>query len=258
MSNNKTTHRITKSIPTVCGWVACMEREQALPRWLTTALTREILCRRNDVDRGSTHCSGSKARRRSKFICFFSLYRYLTFQWQLQGRHLRGTGGPSPPKGKRKKKEKKEKRRKKEKEEKKKKKERKELWITSNYYIIKCCFFIFQFFNSPVALKNNKKCWPQRKSWNDAPGQLVYSQSDPNIILCSLFDFAGAAAVYIRAIVRMYQVAPQTKQIQLCHTEWKWRHDFWSFFFLNSQPNSSSRKHLHTAALLIPCCRMSF
>ena len=27
----------------------------------------------------------------------------------------------------------------------------------------------FQFFNSPVALKNLKKCCPPRKSWNDAP-----------------------------------------------------------------------------------------
>ena len=33
---------------------------------------------------------------------------------------------------------------------------------------IKCC--LFQFFNSPVALKNTKKIWPPpRKSWNDAP-----------------------------------------------------------------------------------------
>jgi hypothetical protein len=32
---------------------------------------------------------------------------------------------------------------------------------------IKCCFF--QFFNNTVALKNKKKCWPPRKSWNDAP-----------------------------------------------------------------------------------------
>ena len=32
---------------------------------------------------------------------------------------------------------------------------------------IKCCFF--QFFNSPVALKNKKKFGPPRKSWNDAP-----------------------------------------------------------------------------------------
>ena len=27
----------------------------------------------------------------------------------------------------------------------------------------------FQFFNSPVALKNKKKFGPPRKSWNDAP-----------------------------------------------------------------------------------------
>ena len=34
--------------------------------------------------------------------------------------------------------------------------------MTSNYYIIKCCFF--QFFNSPVALKNEKKMLaPQEK-----------------------------------------------------------------------------------------------
>ena len=70
-----------------------------------------------------------------------------------QGRHLRGTGGPSPPQGKRKKeekenkkKEKKEKKKKEKKERKKKKKERKEGTMNNIKLLhIKCCFFpIFQ------------------------------------------------------------------------------------------------------------------
>ena len=84
-----------------------------------------------------------------------------------QGRHLRGLGGRRPP-PKKKKKEKK-----KEKKKKRKKKKRKKEWkkgTMNNVKLlhIKCCFF--QFFNSPVALKNLKKFGPPRKSWNDAPG----------------------------------------------------------------------------------------
>ena len=82
-----------------------------------------------------------------------------------------GAGGPSPPpppprkKKKEKKKEKKEKR-----EKKRKKKERKKETMNNVKLLhIKCWFF--QFFNSPVALKNFKKIWPPpRKSWNDASG----------------------------------------------------------------------------------------
>ena len=68
--------------------------------------------------------------------------------------------GPSPPrkKKKRKKKEKKE-------EKRRKKKERKKGTSMNNvkllHNIIKCCFF--QFFNSPVALKDKKKFSPQEK-----------------------------------------------------------------------------------------------
>ena len=36
-------------------------------------------------------------------------------------------------------------------------------------HILKCCFF--QFFNSPVALKNKKKFGSPEKSLNDAPGR---------------------------------------------------------------------------------------
>ena len=68
-----------------------------------------------------------------------------------QGRHLRRAGGPEE---KEKKKEKKEK--------KKKEKEKRELWITSNYTTYKVLFF-YQFFNSPVALKNKKNSTPQEK-----------------------------------------------------------------------------------------------
>ena len=83
---------------------------------------------------------------------------------------FRGAGGRRPPRKKKKRKKKK----KKEKRKKKKKKERRELWTASNYYI-KCCFF--QFFNSPVTLKNKKKFGPPRKSWNDAPGWKRMGQS---------------------------------------------------------------------------------
>ena len=42
--------------------------------------------------------------------------------------------------------------------------------MTSNYYMYTKCSF-FQFFNSPVALKNKKIFCPPRKSWNDAPAR---------------------------------------------------------------------------------------
>ena len=68
-----------------------------------------------------------------------------------------GMGAVAPPPPKEKEKRKKKKKEKKER----KKKERRELWITSNYYIQSAVFF--QFFNSPVALKNIKKFWPPKK-----------------------------------------------------------------------------------------------
>ena len=70
-----------------------------------------------------------------------------------QGRHLRGLGDVAPQ-GKRKKK--------KEKREKKRKRKRGTM-INVKLLHIKCCFF--QFFNSPVALKNKKKilCPPRKK-----------------------------------------------------------------------------------------------
>ena len=40
----------------------------------------------------------------------------------------------------------------------------------NNVKLLHTKVLFFQFFNSPVALKNKKKCWPPRKSWNDAPG----------------------------------------------------------------------------------------
>ena len=77
-----------------------------------------------------------------------------------QGRHLRGAGGPSPPKEK--KKEKKKKKKKKKRKKRKKKKERKKGTMYNDKLLhIKCCFF--QFFNSPVALKNLKKFWPPQE-----------------------------------------------------------------------------------------------
>ena len=69
---------------------------------------------------------------------------------------MRGAGGAVAPKEKEKKKEKKEKR-----EKKKKKKERKKGTMNNVKLLLKCCFF--QFFNSPVALKNLKKFGPPTK-----------------------------------------------------------------------------------------------
>ena len=94
--------------------------------------------------------------------------------YACQGRHLRGLGGRrSPPhQGKRKKKKKKkerkkEKKKKREKKEKKRRKERKKerkkgTMNKVKLLHIKCCFF--QFFISPVALKNTKNFGPPRKS----------------------------------------------------------------------------------------------
>ena len=83
--------------------------------------------------------------------------------------HL-GVLGAVPPSPRNKKK------RKKRKKKEKKRKKKGTIWITSNCYIgIKCCFF--QFFNSPVTLKNLKNFGPPGKSWNDAPasGNLAMS-----------------------------------------------------------------------------------
>ena len=79
----------------------------------------------------------------------------------MQGRHLRGAGGAVAPQGKRKKEKKKE--RKKKKEEKMEKKTERKKGTMNNVKLlhIKCCFF--QFFNSPVALKNLKKIWPPKE-----------------------------------------------------------------------------------------------
>ena len=66
-----------------------------------------------------------------------------------------GLGAVAPPQGKRKKEKKKKKKEKKKKEKEKRKKEKKRQKGTMNSVKIlnaKCCFF--QFFNSPVALKN--------------------------------------------------------------------------------------------------------
>ena len=84
--------------------------------------------------------------------CFF-------FVSATQRRHLGGLGGRRPPPQEKEKKE-----RKKEKREKKEKKKRKRKKGTMNdvkLLNIKC---FFQFFNSPVTLKNKKFSAPPRKS----------------------------------------------------------------------------------------------
>ena len=77
-----------------------------------------------------------------------------------QGRHLRGAGGPLPPQGKRKKKKKERKKRKKNRKKEEKKERKNGTMNNVKLLHIKCCFF--QFFNSPVALKNEKN-WPPKK-----------------------------------------------------------------------------------------------
>ena len=86
-------------------------------------------------------------------------------------------GGRRPPQGKRKKEKKEEKKRKEKKREKKREKERRELWMTSNYYIQSVVFF--QFFNSPVALKNKKIFCPPKKKlkWRPWPQSLKIPKS---------------------------------------------------------------------------------
>ena len=98
----------------------------------------------------------------------FAMYTHASkpFPIKIQGCHflhleptrgvIWGAGGPSPPQGKKRKKKRKKK-------EKRKKEKRKKGTMNSVKLLhIKCCFF--QFFNSPVALKNKKKFWlPQEK-----------------------------------------------------------------------------------------------
>ena len=76
---------------------------------------------------------------------------------------MRGAGGPSPPppKEKEKKSKKERKKEKRAKKEKKREKRKKETMDSVKLLHIKCCFF--QFFNSPVALKDIKKIGPQEK-----------------------------------------------------------------------------------------------
>ena len=84
-----------------------------------------------------------------------------------QRRHLGGLGGRrSPPRKKKKRKKKKEKK-KKEKKEKKREKRKKGTMNNVKLLHIKCCFF--QFFNSPVALKNLKKFCPPKKKLKSRP-----------------------------------------------------------------------------------------
>ena len=85
----------------------------------------------------------------------------------IQRRHLGGGGGaggvvaPPPPPRKKKKRKKRKKKRKNRKKEKKKRKRKKGTMNDVKLLHIKCCFF--QFFNSPVALKNKKNFGPPKK-----------------------------------------------------------------------------------------------
>ena len=104
---------------------------------------------------GGTHIQHIRVR---PFFLFFKFifFNFLRSLMRVQPNRgvIWGAGGPSPPKEK-------EKRKKRKKRKKGRKERKKELWITSNYYIIKCCFY--QFFNSPVVLKNKKMFGPQEK-----------------------------------------------------------------------------------------------
>ena len=96
--------------------------------------------------------------------------------WLQPGASFEGSWREASPPRKRKKEKKERKKEKKEKKRKKKKKRKKGTMNNVKLLHIKCCFF--QFFNSPVALKNMENfCPPKKKSWNDAPGC--------NLALCS-------------------------------------------------------------------------
>ena len=73
---------------------------------------------------------------------------------------MRGAGGVAPQE--KRKKEKKREKRKKRKKGKRKKERMKRTMNNVKLLHIKCCFF--QFFNSPVAMKNKKNVGPPRKS----------------------------------------------------------------------------------------------
>ena len=77
-----------------------------------------------------------------------------------------GWGAVTPPR--KKKKRKKERKKRKKRKKRKEKKERK-MGTMNNVKLlhIKCCFF--QFFNSPVALKNQKKIWPPQEKIEMTP-----------------------------------------------------------------------------------------
>ena len=84
-----------------------------------------------------------------------------------QRRHLGGLGGrrPPPPQGKSKKEKKKEKKKKEKKEKKREKERRNYEWRQITTYKV----LFFQFFNSPVALKNKKIFCPLQEKVEMTP-----------------------------------------------------------------------------------------
>ena len=105
----------------------------------------------------------------TSLIVYCSLYIVYNIYVYTEASFGGGGLGAALPKEK----EKKKKKKKRKKKEKKKKREKRKKGTMNNVELlhIKCLFF--QFFNSQVALKNKKKCWPPRKSWNDAPAYII-------------------------------------------------------------------------------------
>ena len=121
-----------------------------------------------------------------------------------------GWGGPSPPQGKRKKEKRKKKRKKEKKEEKKKEKKK---GTTNNVKLlhIKCCFF--QFFNSLVALKNNKKNLPPKKKLKWRPWR-------PYRLITSLYTIVVPMKLkHCLATAQQMQCNPKEK-LNIFYTGW--------------------------------------
>ena len=110
------------------------------------------------------------------------------------GASFGGAGGPSPPPPKKKKKRKKKEKKKKKKKEKKKEKRKKRTMNNIKLLHIKCCFF--QFFNSSVALKNQKKCWPLKKKLKWCPC-IKQISGTASVGSCNHYSLADSRLQYI-------------------------------------------------------------
>ena len=115
----------------------------------------------------------------SFYKCLYQV-RFKSSYKHAQRRHLGGLGGRRPLRKKKKRKKRKKERKKEKRERKEKKREKRKKGTMNSVKLlhIKCCFF--QFFNSPVALKNKKKFRPPQEKVEMTPlsMQLGITQDD--------------------------------------------------------------------------------